>query len=240
MYPGVLESVILSPMPLMIMLGVLGALLVLTIWSFNRLVSLRRLTENAWADVDVYLKRRAELVPNLVQAVKGASNYEQSTLERIVQARNSSLALNAPTPEKASAESELTTGLVRTIALAESYPALQANENFLKLQSELSDIERLIASSRQYYNACVRDYNTLIESFPSNLIAQTGGFKTKEFFEIDDLTERNAPTVAGLQEATSHAELAGDQVRSSLLDSDTQKLGGIAPESDETRLDSQS
>ncbi|CAN5495182.1 LemA family protein [soil metagenome] len=164
----------------------------------NRIIRMKRLTDNAWADVDVFLKRRAELVPNLVATVKGASQYEQSTLEQVVAARSNAMAISAPTPEKAAAESQLTSTLVRTVALAEAYPTLQANQNFLKLQSELSDVEDKIASARQYYNACVRDYNVMLESFPSSVIAQTAGMKTKDFFEIEDLTERIAPTVAGV------------------------------------------
>ena len=185
-------------MILYVILGVAAAILVLFVVLYNRLVAMKRLTENAWADVDVYLKRRAELVPNLVEAVKGAAAYEKGTLERVVEARNHALAVRQPTAEKAAAESELTTGLVRTVALAEAYPALQANQNFLNLQKELSEVERLVASARQYYNACVRDYNIMIESFPQNMVAQSLGMRQKSFFEIEDITERNTPTVQGL------------------------------------------
>jgi LemA protein len=175
-----------------------AALLIGSGVSYNKLVAMRRLTENAWADVDVYLKRRAELVPNLVEAVKGAAAYEKGTFEQIASARTRALGLPGPSPERASAEATLAQGVNQVVAVAESYPQLRASDNFLALQRDLSDNERLIASARQYYNACVRDYNTMLESFPQNLIAGLGGFRPKEFFEIEDITERSAPGVKGL------------------------------------------
>lgn len=165
---------------------------------YNRLVSISRLTGNAWADMDVFLKRRADLVPNLVEAVKGASDYEKGTLERVVQARSNALAAKGPTLEKAAAESQLGSGLGNVVAIAENYPVLQANQNFLNLQKQLSDVESQIADSRQYYNACVRDYNTMIDSFPQSMVASWLGFKEKQFFEIEDLSERQSPGVKGL------------------------------------------
>jgi LemA protein len=185
-------------MEILVVLGIAAAVLIFLVAMYNRLIAMKRLTENAWADVDVYLKRRSELVPNLVEAVKGASAYEQGTLERVVQARSNAMAVHQPTAEKAAAESELTTGIVRAVAIAEAYPDLKANQNFLKLQSELSDAERLIASARQYYNACVRDYNIMIEQFPQSVVAQAAGMKQKNFFEIEDITERDSPGVKGL------------------------------------------
>jgi LemA protein len=182
-------------LPELIVLGVAAALLVGFVLIYNSLVAIKKLTDNAWADVDVYLKRRAELVPNLVQAVKGASAYEAGTLERIVQARSSALSSDGPTLQKADAESQLSGGLAHIFALKESYPELQANSNFLNLQTQLSDTEKSIASARQYYNACVRDYNTKIESFPQSLIAGAAGMKAKDFFEIEDASQREAPVV---------------------------------------------
>lgn len=175
-------------------LAIVAGLVVL----YNRLVAMRRLTENAWSDVDVYLKRRAELVPNLVEAVKGAAAYERGTFERLASARSEALASRQPTHERAAAESAISTGVTRAVALAEQHPELRASENFLGLQRELSDVERLVASARQYYNACVRDYNTMVESFPSNLVANGFGFKPKEFFEVETIGERQAPGVSGL------------------------------------------
>lgn len=181
---------------IIILLILVVVCLVWLVITYNRLVAMRRLSGNAWSDMDVFLKRRADLVPNLVEAVKGASAYEQGTLERVVEARSNAIAQQGPTAEKAAAESQLGSGLVRTVAIAENYPVLQANQNFLNLQKELSNVESKIADSRQYYNACVRDYNTMIESFPTNLISGGFGFKTLNSFEIEDMTERLSPTVA--------------------------------------------
>ncbi len=181
-----------------IALVVVAAIVLGMIVLYNRMVAMRRLTDNAWSDVDVYLKRRAELVPNLVEAVKGAAAYERTTLERLATARSEALSSRGPTPERAAAEAQISSGVTRAVALAEAYPELKASENFLKLQNDLSDVERLVASARQYYNACVRDYNTMIESFPQNLVAGTAGFKPRQFFEIEEYTEREAPTVQGL------------------------------------------
>ncbi|MEA2552285.1 MAG: LemA protein, partial [Fimbriimonadaceae bacterium] len=169
---------------LYIFAAVLVALLVVLIWQYNGLVKMRQLGKNAWADVDVYLKRRAELIPNLVAAVKGYTGYEQSTLERVVQARSN--AMSAPSlPQRAAAEGDLTRGITQVYALAEAYPDLKANQSFLDLQQQLSGSEKSIADARQYYNAVVRDYNTMLEAFPSGVFASMFGFKPMEFFEVD-------------------------------------------------------
>jgi LemA protein len=168
------------------------------VWVYNSLVAMKRLTENAWSDVDVYLQRRSQLVPNLVETVKGAAAFEANTLERVVNARSNAVQMHEPTREKALAEADLSSGVSRMIMVAEEYPELKANNSFLSLQDELSETERLVASARQYYNACVRDYNTMIDSFPHALVAKSVGMKPKDFFEIEDLTERSAPEVKGL------------------------------------------
>lgn len=183
---------------LYIIIGVAAAFLIGLVWIYNGLVAMKRLTENAWSDVDVYLQRRSQLVPNLVETVKGSAAYEANTLERVVTARSNAAQLHEPTRDKAMAESELSSGVSRMIMVAESYPELKANNSFLSLQRELTETERLVASARQYYNACVRDYNTMIDQFPHALIAKSAGMKTKDFFEIEDLTERAAPGVKGL------------------------------------------
>lgn len=179
---------------------IIGVVLVVVVGffvSYNRLVGLRLLTRNAWSDVDVYLKRRAELVPNLVASVKGYAEHEQTTLQKTIDARNQ--ALDAPSlTARADAEQQVSSGVSRVLMLAENYPQLKASENFLELQRSLSETEKLIASARQYYNACVRDYNTLIEAFPSSIAASAFGFKPAEFFEVDDLGEREAPRLQGL------------------------------------------
>ncbi len=184
----------------MIWLLIVAAVVVgLGIVLHNKMVGLRRLTENAWSDVDVYLKKRAELVPNLVEAVKGAATYERATFESIANARSDALAARGPTAERAAAESTLASGVARVVGIAEAYPQLRASENFLALQADLSETERHIASARQYYNACVRDFNTLIESFPANLLASPMGLRPKEFFEIEASAERVVPAVRGLE-----------------------------------------
>lgn len=172
-----------------------GALLVALIVSYNGLVRLRQLVKSAWADVDVYLKRRAELVPNVVETVRAYAQHEKTVLEAVAEARARATALVGPTAQHAQAETHLGESLVRVVALAEAYPELKANKNFASLQTELAESERLIASARQYFNACVRDYNTNIESFPSNLVATLGNFESAEFFEVDLPSQRDAPDV---------------------------------------------
>lgn len=172
-----------------------GALLVALIVSYNGLVRLRQLAKSAWADVDVYLKRRAELVPNVVETVRAYAQHEKTVLEAVAEARARATALVGPTAQHAQAETQLGESLVRVVALAEAYPELKANKNFASLQTELAESERLIASARQYFNACVRDYNTKIESFPSNLVASLGNFESAEFFEVDLPSQRDAPDV---------------------------------------------
>ncbi|MBI1757563.1 MAG: LemA family protein [Fimbriimonas ginsengisoli] len=168
-------------------------LLVFAIWQYNKLVGLRQLGKNAWSDVDVYLKRRAELIPNLVATVKGYAGYEQATLERVVQARNTAASAGTPA-QRASAEGALTQGIAGIFAIAEAYPDLKASESFLELQRNLAASEQSIAEARQYYNAVVRDNNTLIESFPSGVFASIFGFRPMEFFEVETASEREAPS----------------------------------------------
>jgi LemA protein len=151
---------------------------------YNRLVALRQSADAAWSDIDVQLKRRYNLIPALVETVKGYKEYEADTLEKVVRARQ--LGLNAQTvKEHEEADNMLTQALGRLFALAEAYPDLKANVNFLDLQQQLSEIESAIQNARRYYNAVVRDYNTRIESFPDLLIAQKYGFRPKEFFELE-------------------------------------------------------
>ena len=173
-----------------------AAILVILIAQYNALVGLRQLVKNAWADVDVYLKRRAELIPNLVTAVKAYAAHERTVLEAVTEARSTAQALQGPTKDRAAAENAVGTGLVHVLAIAEAYPELKASANFIDLQQQLSEAERHIASARQYYNACVRDYNTKIEAFPSNIVATMGAFKPAEFFEIETPSERVAPKVS--------------------------------------------
>lgn len=179
----------------LLVLAVLIVLILIAIGvMYNKLVSLRNLGKNAWADVDVYLKRRAQLIPNLVAAVKGYSAYEASTLEKVVAARTN--AVSAPIPQRADAEGNLSQGITKIFALAEAYPDLKANESFLDLQKQLAEAEKSIADARQYYNAVVRDFNTAREAFPSNIVAGMMALKPMDFFEVETAAERQAPTAA--------------------------------------------
>ena len=161
---------------------------------YNGLIRLRNTSEQAWSDVDVQLKRRHDLVPNLVETVKGYASHEKETFEKVVQARNQAMGAGSP-EDKAMAENFLQSTLKSLFALAEAYPELKANQNFIELQSELSEIEEHIQLARRYYNAVVRDLNTKIESVPSNIVAGMFGFEKREYFELDSTEERKVPEV---------------------------------------------
>jgi LemA protein len=173
---------------------VLIALAVVTLVIYNGLVQLKVRAESAWSDIDVQLKRRHDLVPNLVETVKGYAAHERGTLESVVDARSRAMSAQGPA-SRAEAENMLTGALKSLFALAEAYPQLRAAENFGQLQQQLAGIEDAIQNARRYYNAVVRDLNTKIQQFPSNLIARTFGFREREFFEIDD-GERAVPRVS--------------------------------------------
>jgi LemA protein len=178
-----------------ILLGVVAALVFFVISLYNRLVRLRNGSESAWSDIDVQLKRRWELIPNLVETVKGYARHEQATFEKVTGARSQAMAAKTPA-EHGAAEANLSGALRSLFAVAEAYPELRANENFLGLQRELSNLEDAIQNARRYYNAIVRDLNTAIESFPGNLVAGPFGFAKREYFELDSPAERAAPKVA--------------------------------------------
>jgi LemA protein len=175
---------------LLVLLG-LTAFVILT---YNGLARLRLLATNAWADIDVQLKRRHDLVPLLVAAVKGHAGYEKGTLQAVVDARNR--AMSAPGPASAGeAEGALSASVRQVFALAEAYPDLKAAESFLSLQRNLSDIEDHIQNARRYYNAVVRDLNTKVAQFPSNLVASALGFRPREFFGLSDPSEQATPRI---------------------------------------------
>ena len=165
---------------------VLGVIAVIVVWAisiYNRLVAMRQRTNQAFADIDVQLKQRHDLVPNLVETVKGYAAHERGTLEAVVQARNAAIA--APGVEqKVAAENVLTGALRQLFALSESYPDLKANTNFQQLQSDLSDIENKLAAARRFFNNAVQEYNTGIQQFPAVLLAGSLGFAPKEFFDV--------------------------------------------------------
>jgi LemA protein len=181
-----------------IIVGVI--LLLLVIWLFatyNGLVRLRNQTKNAWSQIDVQLKRRHDLIPNLVETVKGYAAHERQTLEAVTNARNIAVgAVGKGVGEQAKAEGELKGALSRLLAVVESYPDLKANQNFLALQEELSSTENKISFSRQAYNDSVLHYNNKIQMAPSNIIAGIFGFKSGEFFEVPGAEEREAPKVS--------------------------------------------
>lgn len=161
---------------------------------YNSLVRLRQRVRNAWSQIDVQLKRRYDLIPNLVETVKGYAAHEKETLERVVQARNAAVSASGVAAQ-AAAENALAGALRQLFALAEAYPDLKANQNFLALQEELSSTENRIAFARQHYNDVVATYNTTRLSFPANLFASAFGFGPEEFFEIEVAAERAAPQV---------------------------------------------
>ncbi|MCL4523309.1 MAG: LemA family protein [Acidobacteria bacterium] len=179
----------------MIALIVLAVVVVVVIGIYNSLVRLRVQCDNAWADIDVQLKRRYDLIPNVVETVKGYASHEKGTLEGVINARNKAMSAQGPAA-KAEAEGLLTGALRQLFALAEAYPQLRAVESFTQLQGTLGEIEEVVQNARRYYNAVVRDLNTKIAVFPSNIVAGMFGFKTREFFELKDAAQREAPKVS--------------------------------------------
>lgn len=180
---------------MLIALIVIAIVVVILIAMYNGLVRLKVQCDNAWSDIDVQLKRRYDLIPNLVETVKGYAGHEKSTLEGVIAARNSAMAATSPA-EKAGAENLLTGALRQVFALAEAYPQLRAVESFNQLQQTLNQLEDNIQNARRYYNAVVRDFNTKIGVFPSNIIAGMFNFKPREFFEIGAPAERETPKVS--------------------------------------------
>ena len=173
-------------------------ILLLVFWAtYNSLVRLRNQTKNAWAQIDVQLKRRHDLIPNLVETVRGYMKFERETLEAVIKARNIAVqASSAGAAERGKVEGELTGVLARLMAVVERYPELKANQNFLALQEELTSTENKISFSRQYYNDSVLNYNNQTQMFPSNIVAGMTGFKSGEFFEVTVPEEKEAPKVS--------------------------------------------
>ena len=168
-----------------IILGIIVVIAIYAIMLYNRMVSLRQVVNQAWSDISVQLKQRHDLVPNLVETVKGYAAHERGTLEAVTQARNA--AVSAASPEaQAKAENMLTGALRQLFALSEAYPDLKANQNFLQLQSDLSDLENKIAAARRFFNNAVQEFNTAIQSFPMVLVAGPMGFTQRTFFEVDE------------------------------------------------------
>ena len=190
MSPGVILTLVVVGIVVAVAAVVIGVGIAI----YNGLVRKKVQTENAWSQIDVQLKRRYDLIPNLVETVKGYATHERETFEDVIKARQAGV--DASTiPEQAQAENMLSGALRRLFAVAEAYPELKANENFMQLQEELVTTENKIGFARQHYNDTVSRYNTAIETFPSNIVAAVTGFERREFFEIEEATHREAPVV---------------------------------------------
>lgn len=185
-------------MEIWIVLGVIALVAFFLIGIYNRLVTFRQRVREAWSDIDVQLKRRYDLIPNLVETVKGYAAHEKTVFENVTNARANAIAAGATgTPEqRAQAENALTGALRSVFAVAENYPQLQASQNFRDLQEQLTATEDKIAFARRFYNGNVRDYNTALMTFPTNVLAGMFGFTSEQYFELADQGERTAPKVS--------------------------------------------
>ncbi|GAB4149530.1 MAG: LemA family protein [Patescibacteria group bacterium] len=175
---------------ILVFLAVVLVIAGLAVLSYNSLISLKNKVKEGKSDIDVQLKRRYDLIPNLVETVKGAANFESSTLEKVIQARNQAVAISGISKEKAEAENALSGALRQLFALSENYPQLRANENYMQLQEELVNTEDRILASRRFYNQVVSDYNTTQDQFPTLLFKGLAGAKPEPFFEIENPAER--------------------------------------------------
>ena len=179
-----------------ITLAIIAAIALYVVFIYNGLVKARQMKEEAWSGIDVQLKRRADLIPNLIETVKGYAAHEKSTFEEVIAMRNRAQAVPAGDVEgRAQAEGLLSQALGKLFALAEAYPDLKASQNFLQFQGELSNTENEIQLSRRYYNGTARDLNTAVESFPSNILANAFHFEKVQYFEIENAADRAVPTV---------------------------------------------
>ncbi|MFH0887888.1 MAG: LemA family protein [Planctomycetota bacterium] len=181
---------------LFIACGIIIVPLIILIAIYNTLVSLRNHIKESWADIDVQMKRRYDLIPNLVNTVKGYAAHEKAVFENVVEARNRAFNNTGAYASQAQDENQMLGTLKTLFAVAEKYPELKANENFLKLQHELVDTEDKIAAARRFFNGNVRDYNNKVQMFPSNIVAVIFGFKSEDFFEVEDEVIRKAIQVA--------------------------------------------
>ncbi len=176
-------------MALIIVLAIVAAIVIWVIAAYNSLVQLRVRADSAWSDIDVQLKRRHDLIPNIVETVKGYAAHEKGTFENVTKYRSMAMQASGPA-ERAQAEGQLTMALKSLFAVAENYPQLRASEQFMSLQASLQEVENAIQNARRYYNAVVRDFNTKVQSFPTNILAGMFGFQTKQFFELETPAER--------------------------------------------------
>jgi len=179
---------------ILIIVAIIAVVALWLVWAYNGFVRLVNRTKEAWADIDVQLKRRYDLIPNLVSTVKGYASHEIGTFDRVTEARSKAMTATG-TVQKGQAEHQLSDMLKSVFAIAEAYPDLKANQNFLELQRELSDTENKIQASRRFYNTNVRDLNTAVESFPNNAIAGMFNFSKMEFFDLDANSTEREPVV---------------------------------------------
>src|ERR671937_2105485 len=185
-----------SVLALWIVLGILGLVVLWAIYGFNRLVRLRVRVDNAWSQIDVQLRRRYDLIPNLVETVKGYASHEREVFEEVTRARAAAMAATGSPAQQAQAEQPLVQALGRLFAVAENYPQLRATENFQQLQAELANTEDRLQTSRRFYNNNVQDYNRRVQAFPSNMVASMFKFQEEEFFHVDEaLRQAGAPRV---------------------------------------------
>ena len=181
--------------PVLVLLAIIAVVVVWAVAMYNSLVRYRNEIQNSWAQIDVQLKRRTDLIPNLVETVKGYAAHERETLEKVIQARN--MAVNASNLDERMAGENMLTGALKSLfAVAEQYPDLKANQNFLALQEELTSTENKVAFARQFYNDRVLAYNNQRETFPSNIVAGMFNFESKPYFEVVAPAEREAPKVS--------------------------------------------
>jgi LemA protein len=179
-----------------VVLGFAAVAVLAALFSYNRFVRQRQLVDNSWSNVDTELKRRYDLIPNLVETVKGYAAHERTTLEAVIQARRDAVDAKGGAAEQAAQENVLVDALEQLLALREAYPDLKANTEFLDLQKQLTVTEDRIQAARRFYNANVRDYNTRVESFPSMLVASLGGFEKRDYFEVEPaIRSAGAPNV---------------------------------------------
>ncbi|NWG70276.1 MAG: LemA family protein [Parvularculaceae bacterium] len=183
---------------LWVVLGAVALVVLVGVAIYNRIVGLNQRADQAFADVDVQLKQRHDLIPNLVETVKGYASHEKTTLDAVIQARNAAASAHGPAAQ-GQAEGALTAALGKLFALAEAYPNLKANENFLALQRELADVENKIAAARRFFNNAIQEFNTAIQQIPGNFIAPMGNFKQREFFEIPEASRAAAETAPNVK-----------------------------------------
>lgn len=182
-------------MNMYILIGLAAMFVTATVIFFNLIVAKKLMVDNGWSDIDVQLKRRADLIPSLIEVVKGYASHEKTTLEDVIEKRNAALSAGDDITKRSQAETNVSAGIGRLFALAESYPDLKASDQFLKLQEELSKTEDDISYARRFFNGAVREYNTTIKSFPAVLLASILGYSERAFFEIE-MADRALPSVS--------------------------------------------